>query len=419
VVQRLTAPSAQAGDRFGAVTLAGDLTGDGRNELIVGAPGRDLGGKADTGAAFLYRGTATGYQYWRIFGQGYSGVPGTAQAGAAFGASLAFDRGYAGGEGVPAYDSHLYIGAPSTDIGSATDAGAVVELDVPLVTNPTFTGRVLTESSSDRWDEPGSNERFGQAIAAGSYLSIGAPGESVNGQVAAGAVFHRRYTSDDGEDWVLTQDFTWGTQEVPGTAEAGDEFGRALLDMSGHLWIGVPGEDIGDQVNAGMVNHFTAGMMGEIDVGEGLSQNSYDGTARRQVAGDAEAGDRFGASLTAYWHDIVNHPWVYVGAPGEDLGTAVDAGMVCSLYSRGNQDVPAFTDASLGGTNERGDKFGSSVGSVLLSEEQSPITYGLVIGIPGENGYGVAKVASPFRATWRLASPKAGDGYGSSVRVAG
>jgi hypothetical protein len=208
-----------------------------------------------------------------------------------------------------------------------------------------------------------------------------------------------------------------GGKDVPGTTETRDWFGWSLLEVAGHLWVGSPSESVGEEYDAGMVNHFVSDQLGDIVVAEGLTQNSYDPVARRDVPGTAEAGDRFGASMTGYWHDIVNHPWVYVGAPGEDVGSAVDAGMVCSLYSRGNQDVPAFTDATLGGTNERGDKFGSSVSSVLLSEDQSPITYGLVIGIPGENGYGVAKVASPFRATWRLASPKAGDGYGSSVRV--
>lgn len=418
VVQRLTAPSYQAGDRFGAVTTSGDLTGDGRPELVVGAPGRDLAGKADAGAAFIYRGTATGYQFWRILGQGYSGVPGVAQAGAAFGASLVIQSPYRLDSGEYVFDSRIYVGAPGTDLGSAVDAGAVVELDVPRTANPAITGRVLTESSKPGWGTPAAGERFGQAVAAGSYLSIGAPGETVNGQANAGAVFHARWSFNEWEYLVITQDFAYGGENVPGAAEAGDEFGRTLLDLAGHLWVGVPGEDIGDQVNAGMVNHFIARMAGEVDIAEGLTQGSHDPVARRPVADTAEAGDRFGASMTAYWHDIVNHPWVYVGAPGEDIAGAVDAGMVNSLYSRGNQDVPVFTDATLGGTNERGDKFGASVSAVLLSEEESPITYGLVIGIPGENGYGVAKVASPFRATWRLTSPTAGDGYGSSARIA-
>ncbi|GAB3415033.1 integrin alpha [Flindersiella endophytica] len=418
VVQRLTAPSAKAGDRFGAVTTSGDLTGDGRPELIVGAPGRDIGGLQDSGAAFIYRGTATGYQYWRILGQGYSGIPGRAQAGAAFGASLSFQSPYRLETGEYTFDgSRLYVGAPFTDIGSATDAGTVVELDIPHGTTPAITGRVLTESSHPEWGTPASGERFGQAVAAGTELSIGAPGETVNGQAGAGAVFHRRWGGDEFTNMVITQDLVVGQEDVPGAAEAGDEFGRSLLDFSGHLWIGAPGEDIGTQVNAGFVNHFIHGMLNELDPAEGLTQGSYDPVARRPVGDQAEAGDRFGASMTGYWHDIVNHPWVYVGAPGEDIGGAVDAGMVNSLYSRGNQDVPVFTDATLGGTNERGDKFGSAVSSVLLSTDQSPITYGLVIGIPGENGYGVVKVASPFRVTWRLASPKAGDGYGSAVRV--
>jgi hypothetical protein len=139
------------------------------------------------------------------------------------------------------------------------------------------------------------------------------------------------------------------------------------------------------------------------------------------VPGAPESGDRFGASISGFWHDILNYPWVYVGVPGEDIGTVQDAGMVVSLNSRGIQSVPSYTDDSLGGNAERGDKFGASVQATLLSSGANPITYLVVIGIPGENGYGVVKLASPVQTTWRQAvldGSEAGDGYGSSVRSA-
>ncbi|GAB3430136.1 integrin alpha [Flindersiella endophytica] len=402
----LTAPGYQAGDRFGAVTLAKDLTGDGRDELIVGAPGRDLYGVVDAGAAYLYRGTSTGYQYWRMLGQAYSGVPGRAQAGAAFGAALGFTYG---NEGLA-----LYVGAPYTDVDGATDAGLVVGIEFSGAT--IVATEVLTESSRSGWEQPEAGDRFGSAIGTGA-LEIGAPGETVNGQAAAGAVF----VSTDGPGGqfgeMLTQDSVLD-EPVTDKAEAGDEFGRVLYD-AGHLFVGVPGEDIGTAVNAGMVNSLGTGMAGEWVSVDAFWQGSYDRVANRNVPGAPETGDRFGAAIGGYWHDILNYPWVYVGVPGEDIGTTQDAGMMVSLNSRGIQSVPSYTDASLGGTNERGDKFGTSVQATLLSNDQNPITYLVVIGIPGENGYGVVKLASPVRTTWRQAvldSPEAGDGYGSSVR---
>ncbi|MDX3519945.1 FG-GAP repeat protein [Streptomyces scabiei] len=77
-------------DRFGAALALGDVTGDGRADLAVGAPNETVDGKRYVGDVVLLKGgpnglTTTGA---RSFHQATAGVPGAAEAGDHFGSSL-------------------------------------------------------------------------------------------------------------------------------------------------------------------------------------------------------------------------------------------------------------------------------------------------------------------------------------------
>ncbi|MCK6447511.1 MAG: integrin alpha [Planctomycetes bacterium] len=100
----------KTGDRFGeALAGIGDLTGDGVNEFVVGAPGADLGATIDCGAKYVVNG-ATGAILHTSVG---------AFSGLQFGAVIA-NVGDWSGDGKPEYA----VGVP-TDDTVATNAGAV------------------------------------------------------------------------------------------------------------------------------------------------------------------------------------------------------------------------------------------------------------------------------------------------------
>lgn len=115
----------EGGDGFGASVDAGDVTGDGRADVLVGVPGEDLGTTADAGAVTLLRGaaaglTGSGAQQWT---QADAAVPGAAETDDAFGWDVALLN--VNGSGpldavVTAPGEQIGGDAPSTVAGSVT-----------------------------------------------------------------------------------------------------------------------------------------------------------------------------------------------------------------------------------------------------------------------------------------------------------
>ena len=218
-------PAARAGDHAGAAVAAGDLDGDGIDELVLGLPGLD-GAAPDTGATTLCRGTATG------IGSCYPVVPPSGRAlasGAAYGTALALRSTTLDGTG----PATLAVGAPGQG------AGAVYVWALGRA------GLVLTS-----WLDgaPHGASRFGAALAAGRLnadgwtdLAIGAPDTSGAGQVfLIGGRGLGRYGA------------TRRLGLWPHPVElAGDQLGATLLlhdlDQDGldDLAAGVPGRDLG------------------------------------------------------------------------------------------------------------------------------------------------------------------------------
>ena len=211
-------------------------------------------------------------------------------------------------------------------------------------------------------------------------LAVGVPGEDVGAAANAGAVTiffggpDGRYGPAGG--LRITQ------EDVTQRSERNDRFGAALnmADVTGDgvvdLIVGVPGEDAG----AGQVVVLPGSATGLVVASPTVLAQGASG-----AAGAAEPGDGFGSSLSV-------GDGLWVGAPGEDLAAATNAGAATRFpikhltskgsiqYRQGARGVP--------GKPERGDRFGATLGNG-----------GSVIGVPGED---IGRVADAGIVVWRL-----------------
>ncbi len=109
-------------DGFGMALAAGDLTGDGRADLAVGAPLRDVAAAEQTGEVVILIGSTAGLTGAGSWTQAPAEIPGVDETGDLFGWSLQALR-LAGGA-----SDWLAVAAPGEAIGTVASAGAVTVL---------------------------------------------------------------------------------------------------------------------------------------------------------------------------------------------------------------------------------------------------------------------------------------------------
>jgi hypothetical protein len=163
---------------FGSALAAGDLNGDGADDVAIGMPGDDVNGAVDPGSVAVFFGQTTRTLARLTSGINFEtgGVPGTARPGERFGASIAIGR-----FGVDAFGD-LAIGAPGDAVGSAAGAGSVTVIFGasfgPNFGAPIFmlTQNFLHSGVSE------TNDAFGSSLTHGDYdgdgledLAIGVP----------------------------------------------------------------------------------------------------------------------------------------------------------------------------------------------------------------------------------------------------
>lgn len=106
------------------------------------------------------------------------------------------------------------------------------------------------------------------------------------------------------------------------------------------------------------------------------------------VPGVAEAGDQWGAELSAGDTDGDGHPDLAIGAPGEDIGTVANAGAVWVMrgapFGLTDVGVKSFDQnlADIPGVAETSDRWG---GQVRLIDADKDGRFGLLAAAPGEN----------------------------------
>ena len=404
------------GDRFGAAVVITDLDADGCADLIIGSPGEGAPALKDRAAAKRF-GTGRAGQVHIVFGSpqgvltrgaGLLAHPFSA-GGDAFGAALAV---------VPRQTKaglvrDLYVGVPGADVGKARDAGEVVRYTITPVSGGkdpakriTVTGgQARRQGAGGVPDTAETGDRFGALLAgveggtAANGVLVGTPDEDLGALADAGSVTFLR-TARSGAA-LPSETWTQDSVGVPGEAEAGDRFGAAVGSRGAWAAVGVPGENVGEVRDAGTVQVFERLASGAEGFAprQALTQESTDGP------GELEPGDRFGSAVAVgIGLACPKQPAVAVGAPGEDVGTVVDAGSVtlAVLADRASCWPRVLTQGAggVGGVAEAGDAFGATVAAL-----RGNAGYGdryadaLVVGAPGEDVEALADTGSIQPAT--------------------
>lgn len=245
-------------------------------------------------------------------------------------------------------------------------------------------------------------------------VAMGAPGEDLGNLENAGAVSVAYATA---AGLAASRDDTttlFQRRNLPGLAEADDLVGASLaigdFDCDGFddLAIGTPGEDLGAVADAGGVNvvHGSANGLGDRPAG------FYQG--RGKVPGQAAEGNLFGGALAAGDFNGDGCTDLAIGAPGQDIGTVIDAGAVVVLYgselglhSEFAAEPLLHEGAGLTGTANTSDLAGATLAAGDLDCDGID---DLVVGIPADD-IGGARDAGSIR----IVLGSAGAGLGSQL----
>lgn len=374
---------AEAGDRFGSALAVADIDCDDYTDVVVGTPLEDIGGQTDSGYVQVLWGGAAGLSIAEgstAYTQANFGQP--IVAGDQFGYAVDAVEDLAQG-GTPDPDAYaLAIGVPGANVAGRNDAGAIAVRAAYDGGNVAFW---ITQETAGIPGAAETGDRFGAAVSC-NYLSgdadtidcvVGIPNEDIGSLKDAGGatVVQDIYFDDELVGVSLDQN----AAGVPGVAEAGDFYGRSLdtilVGNTARIAIGAPGEDVGSDSNAGLVQLFSSDTE-DIDPGTALTQDTAG------VADSAEPGDVFGdevAWIAPGLGDIRTR--LAVSAPKENTSGGTDAGMVQVFPTNNLGSDVVWTQASPGvpGAADDGDRFGESLAVVAGAHERV-----LLVGVPDD-----------------------------------
>jgi hypothetical protein len=286
-------------DRFGWNLAAGDFDADGFAELAVAHPYDDIGAAQDAGAVTILK-PILPLSLPTVIHQGATigGVliEGVAETFDLLGFSLAvgdFDD-----DGV----DDLAIGAPFENINGVAGVGAVnVLYGVAGLGLRGAGNQFWTQDSPGIADSTELADYFGYALAAGDFdgdgasdLAIGVPRESL--AVRGGAVHVLYGLAGTGVQANGSQFWHQDSAGVSSTAAMDDMFGFALFagDIDGDcrldLAIGVPGEDVNGNNDAGAIHILFGSPAGITSAGEEF-------WTQVPLPGAPQVNDRLGAAL--------------------------------------------------------------------------------------------------------------------------
>ena len=224
-------------DLFGGALAAGDIDGDGSDDLAVGAFSDDDGGLPDEAgaAAVLYGSPPTGIgtagaqrlNQGILLGGGET-VADSPEEDDRFGDALAIGDFDADGF------AELAIGVPNEDVGAENQSGAVEVLPGSVDGVTGAKDKLLSHKSKGMPNSLGEFDTLGNALAAGRFdsgkfvdLAIGAEGAHV-GSVSNAGSFLSISGSAKGLKGSSAHRFDQDSAGMPGKAVIFDEFGATL-----------------------------------------------------------------------------------------------------------------------------------------------------------------------------------------------
>jgi len=304
----LDTPNQRAEATFGYSMAMGDINGDGRDDIAVGAPYEQVGGNASQGRAYIFSG-ADGSLIFTL------NTP-NPQAGAFFGFSIAVRDTNGDGKG------DIIVGAPLEDVGGNVDQGRVY----------VFSGVNASLLFTLDNQNPQMATKFGWSVAAGNVsgdgkgdIAVGAPGGNAGGPADQGRVF---VFSGMGGSLL----FTLGRPGTPGYARFGHSVavGDVNDDGKGDIAVGAPWEEVGGNTWQGRAYVFsgidgsplftldTPAPREETQFGHSVAVGDVDGDGQGDIAIGTPTGE-FGPGQAYVFSGADRSLLFNLGVPGSSV----------------------------------------------------------------------------------------------------